>query len=157
MQKRKIYVASSWRNEQQQDVVNALRKDGHEVYDFKHHAPDNNGFHWSAVESDYSNWTPTKYARAIIESPIAAKGFAFDRDALYWCDTCVLVLPSGRSAHIEAGYAAGQGKHLFVLLSEQQFQPELMYLLANGMGCSINDMLVHFRYADDRCKLSLGW
>lgn len=31
----KIYVASSWRNPFQQEVVNILRDLGHEVYDFK--------------------------------------------------------------------------------------------------------------------------
>lgn len=31
----KIYVASSWRNVFQQDVVDILRNLGHEVYDFK--------------------------------------------------------------------------------------------------------------------------
>ena len=31
----KIYVASSWRNVFQQDVVAILRDLGHEVYDFK--------------------------------------------------------------------------------------------------------------------------
>ena len=31
----KIYVASSWRNEFQHNVVKALREDGHEVYDFR--------------------------------------------------------------------------------------------------------------------------
>jgi hypothetical protein len=31
----KIYVASSWRNERQQDVVKTLRAANHEVYDFR--------------------------------------------------------------------------------------------------------------------------
>ena len=31
-----IYVASSWRNQKQPDVVTALRENGHTVYDFKH-------------------------------------------------------------------------------------------------------------------------
>lgn len=31
----KIYVASSWRNVFQQDVVGILRDLGHEVYDFR--------------------------------------------------------------------------------------------------------------------------
>ena len=31
----KTYVASSWRNPFQQEVVNILRDLGHEVYDFK--------------------------------------------------------------------------------------------------------------------------
>jgi len=45
----KIYVASSWRNKYQPEVVAALRKAGHEVYDFRN--PDDNpgGFHWADV------------------------------------------------------------------------------------------------------------
>ena len=31
----RIYVASSWRNKYQPEVVTALRKAGHEVYDFR--------------------------------------------------------------------------------------------------------------------------
>ena len=29
----KVYVASSWRNERQQEIVRALREAGHDVYD----------------------------------------------------------------------------------------------------------------------------
>lgn len=32
----RIYVASSWRNEIQPDVVSALQGVGHDVYDFRH-------------------------------------------------------------------------------------------------------------------------
>ena len=35
----KIYVASSWSNEDQQWVVNTLRAAGHTVYDFKNPGP----------------------------------------------------------------------------------------------------------------------
>ena len=31
----KIYVAASWRTETQPEVVDALRANGHEVYDFR--------------------------------------------------------------------------------------------------------------------------
>ena len=40
----KIYVASSWRNVFQQDVVDILRDLGHEVYDFKNPTHSNGGF-----------------------------------------------------------------------------------------------------------------
>ena len=33
--KRKIYVASSWRNGYYPDVVDKLREAGHDVYDFR--------------------------------------------------------------------------------------------------------------------------
>lgn len=40
----KIYVASSWRNSFQLDVVSFLRNEGHEVYDFKNPPHGNGGF-----------------------------------------------------------------------------------------------------------------
>ena len=43
-------------------------------------------------------------ARAQLSHPMAVKQLANDLDALRWCDTCVLVLPCGRSAHTEAGW-----------------------------------------------------
>jgi nucleoside 2-deoxyribosyltransferase len=50
-------------------------------------------------------------------------------DALNAADVTVLVLPCGRSAHLEAGYTAGQGKPVVILL-DQTFEPELMYKMA---------------------------
>lgn len=46
----KIYVASSWRNVFQQDVVDILRNLGHEVYDFKNPPHGNGGFQWSDID-----------------------------------------------------------------------------------------------------------
>lgn len=40
----KIYVASSWRNERQPEVVEHLRSFGYEVYDFRNPAPGDTGF-----------------------------------------------------------------------------------------------------------------
>ena len=48
----KIYVASSWRNVFQQDVVGILRDLGHEVYDFKNPPHGNGGFQWSDIDPD---------------------------------------------------------------------------------------------------------
>ena len=33
----KIYVASSWRNKYYPEVVERLKKEGHDVYDFRNH------------------------------------------------------------------------------------------------------------------------
>ncbi len=43
------------------------------------------------------------------------------------CDACVLVLPSGRSASYEFGWAIGAGKRGAVVQFEP-CEPELMYL-----------------------------
>lgn len=129
--RRRIYVASSWRNDFQAGVVRELRAAGHEVYDFKNPAPGNAGFAWSAIDPDWLGWDPATFAGLIQTHPVAEAGFGHDKAALEWADTCVLVLPCGRSAHLEAGYAAGQGKRVIWWLRPEKFEPELMYLLGH--------------------------
>jgi hypothetical protein len=133
--RRKIYVASSWRNEAYSDVVKALREDDHAVFDFRNPVAGNAGFQWEQIDREWKNWDLKKYVHCLETHPTAAAAFKLDEDALHWCDTLVLVLPCGRSAHLEAGFAAGQGKTVVVMLSEDEPpQFELMYLLCSGVG-----------------------
>jgi len=135
----RIYVASSWRNKVQPDVVAALRRAGHDVYDFKNPRPGDNGFHWSEIDLAWKAWTPEEYRRGL-QHPIAQAGFRSDMDALRGCEACVLVLPSGRSAHLEAGWAAGAGKLTVVLILEPN-EPELMYLALHRVCTSIAEVI----------------
>lgn len=128
---RRVYVASSWRTPTQPDIVASLRKDGHEVYDFRNPGPGEHGFAWSEIDPEWQQWTPLRFAVAL-QHPIAAHGFALDFGAMEWANTGVLLLPSGRSAHLEAGYFVGAGKDLFILLSAGQ-EPELMYRMATAI------------------------
>lgn len=131
-----IYVASSWRNERQPAVVAALREAGHEVYDFRNPAPGNTGFGWRQCDPrPPSEWSVDDY-RHVLRTARAEEGFAFDMGALRACDACVLVLPCGRSAHLELGWAAGAGKRTLVLC-EKLDEPELMYLMCSDGARSI--------------------
>lgn len=123
---RKIYVASSWRNERQSDVVKLLRAEGHDVYDFKN-PEEGKGFHWSDIDPKWKDWSPSEF-RARLEHPLAIDGFDSDFSAMEKADTCVLVMPCGRSAHLEAGWFIGAGKRCIILLSDGE--PELMYKMA---------------------------
>lgn len=134
----KIYVASSWRNQIQPSVVAALRNDGHKVYDFRNPVPGNDGFRWTEIDPNWLNWTPDQYRRAL-KHPIAMRGFRYDMESLSQCDACVLVLPSGRSASFEFGWAVGQGKHGAVLMVEP-CEPELMYS-GNYIATSMDELL----------------
>lgn len=136
---RKIYLASSWRNPMQPAALEMLRGAGHEVYDFRNPAPGNTGFAWSDIDQGWTDWTPADFIDALA-SPIAAHGFSFDKAGLDWCDTCVLLLPCGKSAHLEAGYAIGQGKPTLIVLDEKEFTPDLMYLLAGSPSHLVPDM-----------------
>jgi len=137
---RKIYLASSWRNQNQPLAVQMLRNAGHEVYDFRNPAPGNTGFSWSEIDTDWLDWTPQRFIEGL-SSPIAVDGFSHDKAALDWCDTCILLLPCGRSAHLEAGYAIGKGKPTLIVLDNERFEPELMYLLADKIVHDLSRML----------------
>ena len=121
----KIYVASSWRNLLQPGIVLALRRCGHEVYDFRNPAPGDKGFAWSDVDPAWQTWTAEQYREAL-QHPVAERGYGHDIRALRAADACVLVLPSGRSASWEFGYAMGQGKQGYVVMLDSH-EPELMY------------------------------
>lgn len=57
--------------------------------------------------------------------------FDFDRLHLNRSDGGILVLPSGRSCHLEAGYLVGQDKPLFILLTEEPDRYDIMYNFAS--------------------------
>lgn len=125
-----IYVASSWKNLHQQGVVGALRNKGFSVYDFRHPSVDNNGFSWRHTTEALRPWDIETYLDAL-DHPAAVDGFRLDWEAMQASSACVLVLPCGRSAHLEAGYFVGAMKPLAILLDGTPIaEPELMYKMA---------------------------
>lgn len=127
----KIYVASSWRNPYQPQVVDWLRKLGNEVYDFRNPPHGNGGFAWSDIDTNWEHWDIDQY-RDALEHPIAQAGFDSDFDGMKWADACVMVLPCGRSANTEAGWMKGAGKKVYVYQPTEQ-EPELMYKIYDGI------------------------
>lgn len=123
----KIYLASSWRNKDQPSLVNHLRRIGHSVYDFRNPNNGNTGFNWRDIDPNWATWSPIRFKECLM-NPKARAGFQSDFDAMQRSDTCVLLLPSGRSAHLEAGWFAGQCKLLLTYMPVKQ-EPELMYKL----------------------------
>jgi hypothetical protein len=148
---RRIYVASSWRNDLYAQVVAALRGAGHECYDWR-----NPGFRWGHIDPNFRNWSIADCVTNLFESPAAARQYQADRAALDQCDTCILLLPCGKSAHMEAGYicgqiACGQKKQVIVFLDKGP-DPELMHLLARERGGfvdSIESLLLALTFAPD--------
>lgn len=132
----RIYLASSWRNEAQPDMVRWLRAGGHEVYDFRNPMHREKGFSWLDTGMHVSHISPRDYRDRLLTHPAASHGFLADFRAMEWADTFICLLPCGRSAHLELGWACGRGKRTIVyipadLTKETGFEPELMYLCAN--------------------------
>jgi len=136
--RRRIYVASSWRNVIQPAVVAVLRDCGHDVYDFRNPRPGDHGFAWSEIEPDWQEWDSGRF-RTALDHPVAVSGFASDFEAMQWADTCVLVLPCGRSAHLELGWAVGHGKRTAILLAGEN-EPELMYRMVDKLALDVPEL-----------------
>jgi hypothetical protein len=136
----RIYVASSWRNTLQPDIVAHLRTEGHAVYDFRNPPNGCPGFAWTDIAPDFHSQTAEEQRDLLITHPIAARGFISDLRGMQWADTCLLVLPCGRSAHLEAGWFAGQGKRCIVLTRDGE-EPELMNLLATDICISYAEVI----------------
>jgi nucleoside 2-deoxyribosyltransferase len=136
----RIYLASSWRNPYQEWMVPLLRDQRHEVYDFKNPPNGVKGFAWSELDPNWQQWTAEEYREKLLTHPIAARGFMTDLRGMQWADTCLLVLPCGRSAHLEAGWFCGQGKRCIILTEDGQ-EPELMALMATHICVSFDEVL----------------
>jgi len=134
MIKLNIYVASSWRNIYQPETVETLRALGHEVYDFRNPAPGDHGFAWKQVHpKPCEEWTLPEYLEAL-DHPIAQEGFRKDFEAMERANCCVLVLPSGASAHLEAGWFSGAQRPVLIYAPNYHGPPELMYKALRSVG-----------------------
>ena len=126
----KIYAASSWRNELYDDIVETiLAETNHAVYNFK---AKNSAFRWVkelSRELLTGHLTTADYMLALTTDE-ANRVYANDFNALISSDICLLVLPSGRSAHLEAGLMLGMGKKLIIYMPIME-EPELMYKMGN--------------------------
>lgn len=145
----KVYVASSWRNPKQQEVVERLRAEGYDVYDFR--APSvpggtEGGFQWSEIDPDWKAWTPERYREAL-DHPLAQHGLGRDLAGMELSEACVMVQPCGVSAATELGYMIGRGKLALVLLDGgERFEPELMFRLAHHLCLTLDEVV-----------MKLGW
>lgn len=135
-----VYVASSWRNPIYPGVVAVLKAAKIPHYDFRN-PPNGAGFGWEEIggRSGEAPVSADVYAK-MIDHPRAVEGYAADFAAMEKADTFVLVLPCGKSAHLELGWAVGAGKRTAILL-EDPMQPELMYRMVDHLSPNVHDLL----------------
>ena len=142
----RVYVASSWRNTRYPTVLERLRAEDIPHYDFRNPGPGNDGFRWSDVsralygEESANDWQKAKAERIVemLRHPIAARGFWHDFSAITDASAGLLVMPAGRSAHIEIGYIAGRGRPTCVLLDDES-EAELMWKLTDLVTTSLDE------------------
>ena len=133
MESKRIYIASSWKNQQAVlELAETLELHGFEVDAFCRATDQRYAFHWSEFMDDKIELL--KYdAVSFINDPKVQRAFAEDKKWLDWSDTVIMLMPCGRSSHLEAGYAKGQGKRLFIYGEFLKGEFDVMYGFAEGL------------------------
>ena len=109
-----IYLIGSLRNPQVPAIAEALRATGVlEVFDDWFSA----GPEADDIWQEYEVQRGRSYIEAL-QGLHAGHVFDFDKRHLDRCDGVVMVLPCGKSGHMEFGYVRGQGKWGLILLPE---------------------------------------
>ena len=129
----KIYIASSWKNQQAVlALASFLERQGFEVDAFCRSTSERYAFHWSELVDTEEELQ--KYdAISFINDPRVQRAYKEDKRWLDWADAIVMLMPCGRSSHLEAGYAKGQGKLLFIYGEFPKGEFETMYGFADGL------------------------
>jgi len=129
----RIYIASSWKNQKAVlDLAERLEADGFEVDAFCRATDNRYAFHWSELvdtEEELQNYD----AISFLGDSRTQRAFREDKKWLDWADTVVMLLPCGNSAHMEAGYAKGTGKYLFITGEFKLGEFDVMYAFADGL------------------------
>ena len=131
-----VYIVGSLRNPAIPDVANALRTAGHDAF-----------YDWWAASEDCDDWGQAhekrrgRGYREAITGYHARHVFDFDRYHLDRVEAGVLVMPAGRSGHIEFGYLAGQNKPVFVLFDEEPCRYDIMHQFATAICFNIDELV----------------
>lgn len=131
-----IYLIGSLRNEKVPEIANVLRAEGWEVFDQWYGAGPEADDYWQK----YCKNKGMNFKQALADHG-AQHVYHFDRRFLEAADTVVLVLPAGRSGHLELGWALGRGKRGFILLDGEPDRYDVMYNFATGVCIGMEELL----------------
>ncbi len=123
------FVASRWRNKDQvKELVQQIRQKGKTVYSFLE--GDGKGYQLKTIDPNHDPEVFMEQFENIPNwqtDPEVKRVFDVDMEALKNSKHVILLLPAGKSAHIEAGVAYGLGKDLSVI--GEQKEAESLYMI----------------------------
>lgn len=133
-----VYIIGSLRNPEIPKVGAKLRAQGFEVFDDWYAAGPEADDHWKAYEVARG-----RTFKQALQGRAARNVFRFDKANLDRADLAVLVLPAGKSGHLELGYFIGTGKPGFILTEPNSDRWDVMYAFANEVFFSESEMVNH--------------
>jgi hypothetical protein len=128
--KRVIYVIGSLRNSNIPVMANKLRKINSEweVFD-SWFSP---GPRADDYLRDYAKIKGLNY-KETLQDYAATHIFEFDKKHIDRATDVVMIMPAGKSGHLELGYALGKGKRGYILFDEEPKRVDVMYQFATGI------------------------
>ena len=131
-----IYLIGSMQNPRIPEVAVELRDEGFEVFDdWYSPGPETDVFWYEHEQIRGRNFVEA------LAGAHAQDVFAFDKRNLDEADAAILVLPAGKSAHLELGYIIGAGKPGYILLEGEPERFDLMYAFATGLFYTLEDLM----------------
>lgn len=138
-----LYLIGSLRNPEVPKIANLLRQTGIDVFDDWYAAGPEADDYWR----DYEQKVRGHDFKTALRGFPARHVFEFDKHHLDRCDAGLLVLPAGRSGHLELGYIVGSGKPGYILLAGEPDRFDVMYGFATEVFTSVQEMEKYFGYA----------
>jgi hypothetical protein len=123
-----VYLIGSLRNPEVPSVANKIRELGYDVFDDWYAAGPEADDYWQAYERQRGR----SYAEAL-EGFAANHVFDYDHSHLKRCDLAVLLLPAGKSGHLEFGYFRGLSKPGIICIPEEPERYDVMYRFASSV------------------------
>jgi nucleoside 2-deoxyribosyltransferase len=130
-----IYLIGSLRNPEVPLLANALRTLGFNVFDDWYSA----GHIADDCWQEYENIRGRDY-KAALKGHSAQTIFNFDKSHLEKADIAVLLLPAGKSGHIELGWHLGHGKPGYILFDKVPERYDVMYAFATDIFFTKEDL-----------------
>jgi hypothetical protein len=132
----KVYLIGSLRNPEVPKLGEVLRGRGFDCFDDWYAAGPEADDYWQRYEQAKGH----TFAQALA-GKAAQNVFTFDKRNLDASDAGVLVLPAGKSGHLELGYLIGRGRPGFILMQGEPERYDVMYNFASGVFTDVADLV----------------
>lgn len=132
----KIYLTGALKNREIISLANDIRELGHDVFDDWISPGEETDQKWQEYEDERGR----SYEEAL-NGYHANIVFNYDLHHLKEAELVIMVLPCGKSGHLEFGWAIGQGKKGYILFDGEPDRYDIMYKFADRIFFNEGDLL----------------
>lgn len=132
----KVYIGGALANPEIVRLTRTLLENGYDAFS-EWYTP---GKEADVLWRDYEIALGFDY-RTALARPSAQNTFRFDRTNIEDSDVFIMLLPCGKSAHLELGYAAGRGIDTIIYMPEQPERWDVMYNFAGAIVYNDDELL----------------